>query len=307
MTAAPMTPLITGNLPVQILQKIPFIDAVSLLLKEPLDLEDLETLRQSCGKIGYGQAPPDEAFGYPYRLQVYQPSDFALSYLDERHRQNLLINGIEFALDLITINAADAGKLQRFIDKRLVQKWRRRRKIGGYKDTFYGSEKRHVTRQIVSYATKGSKVAGGAPCAHFELRFHTPRSIRRVAPNGLADLIDFDHRALWVRCNDFVEVDRKKLGAIARHARGDKRRRTPDRNRNRRWKISPDADTAEGAVLVRLARQFGGDGEPKRPSITSQEILDAYRGEFDLRPAKKHISRDWWLPEPPTPTPIVIT
>ena len=100
------------------------------------------------------------------------------------------------------------------------------------------------------------------------------------------DLIDFDHNSLWARTTKFVAIDLAGLGRAARYASGDKRRKHPD----------PNLDETVGASMALAAHQIGPDGDFLRSEITAQEIIDQYRGEFDLRPALVTLDNLWLLP-----------
>lgn len=219
----------------KIREKRPSIDVVRMWFDRKPEIS-MDYLNSLCGKeageyhgnMGYIDSSTGnwiDIYPWTYKLEVFQPSTEALSYLaDNQGNSKILINYLELALDFITKDQTDASYLHNFFDVCRIKKWHGKQvtvKISEEKNKEhcpsddknvciddqeistdnYGSGttysgKRGVRVNNVTYSDRPSK-ATGSECCHLEVRLKRSEVCKREKLNTVEDLINLNHKDFW--------------------------------------------------------------------------------------------------------------
>jgi hypothetical protein len=145
--------------------------------------------------------------------------------------------------------------------------------------TCYTNRRRKsATNNRVDYHDLPSKVTGEVHCLHIEWRMFGARSLARAGIASVADLLALDHRQFWRQRLHLYEIDRNRLGRML--SNGQRRSR-----RNGKWL---DNGLDQDRILAALTLNMLG---------SVQELLHAYRHQFDLRSCLQPIGVDELLPD----------
>jgi len=277
-----------------------YIDAVWLWVHRPLTKAEYQYLRGNCGPLHIETKP------MPYRpcwrqwIQLRQPSDAALRFLNTITGEDHLINYVELAVDLIADDARGAEALHDYLNLHQVQRWHGKQRPWSCGTTSYNSGKRWVRNTFVTYSSRPSKATGEIHCCHPEWRLARASAVRAAGITSLASLIGFDHRAFWERRLQLRAVDYGKLGRTARKTK----RRTPwttTWTTPRGGTMTIDQDEMLGRQIARAAQRRGPNaGNPVRDIGCVQEIMDYCKGRWGLGIGRAIIKLDAtpFLPPP---------
>ena len=253
------------NLPPKPLDTQAFFDVVRIrLAKKPRNTEIKELKRRNKGRVKFPRQI-NPVVGFPCVIALQQPTTTALKYLASLAKDRNIdhyVSYVEFALDVILRDSADANTLGEYVLARLIQPWFRG-DIRLFDHACYFGARKWGRQQLVLYWDRPSKIHGTS-CVHIEFRVSAKAPLRRLRANTLTKLIKFDHREFWKIHLRLEEVDLSALGK-QRCGRG-------------RAKKSEPKDLRIGAMLATAT-------EGTSPGIKSQEIRNKYRG------------CDWFHPE----------
>jgi hypothetical protein len=100
-----------------------YIDQIQFWLIDPLDQHTLDLLKSECGKGGLHVSNKRAQFNIRFRqrVQLRQPTENALRLLAQRN--DVLINGVEIALDLIFKNWFETERALAFLHQHLIRRW----------------------------------------------------------------------------------------------------------------------------------------------------------------------------------------
>ena len=157
---------------------IPHFDIIQVWVDRKLTREEKETLlnlnkRKVMGEWIYPNihfyTPPK---GYDstlvQRIQIPQPTQAVLYYLNDLTEGTAYVNGAEIALDFLTETIQQANRIKEYFDRTYIKQYHGKQEVGRYADkTTYSSDHR-VKNENVSYVRK-SKITGD-PCFHTENR-----------------------------------------------------------------------------------------------------------------------------------------
>jgi hypothetical protein len=207
-----------------------YIDGARLWLRNPLSEYDLQWLSERAGgrKMHVKNGPARFSHNFVQRVDLYQPSQEALEWLS--HRNDVLLNYAEFALDWVLACDEDRQAAFRAAARTLVKRHHRRQGLRFVGDnvekiTLYTGP-RTAANVVVIYADKPSKISG-EPCVHTEWRAKGVAALRCAEIHSVQDLLTFDHRRFWRDRLILCDIDRRKLGRCYNKWVRKSRRRSP--------------------------------------------------------------------------------
>jgi hypothetical protein len=170
-----------------------YIDKIQFWVIDPLDQHTLDLLKAECGKGGLSVSNKRARFDYRFRqrVQLRQPTEKAFRLLSKRN--DVLVNGVEIALDLIFKNWCDRDTAIEFFHEHLVRRWHgSRQEIRVYRHGQLNragidsgqcryDAGRSAPNMIVVYPEPFSRVTGELHCVHIEWRAKGVRAILRDA------------------------------------------------------------------------------------------------------------------------------
>jgi len=140
-----------------------------------------------------------------------QPKSEVFNYLADLFADDdIWINRVDVALDLITEGPKQAILLNEYCVQHIYHPWHSQHQIVRYLNTTYTAE-RGASRVFAIYSDKPSKVTN-QPCCHIELRFSGADSVRRAGFLIVHDLKNLNYREFWKKYLRFREFDNEKLG-----------------------------------------------------------------------------------------------
>jgi len=200
----------------------------------------LNLLKAECGRGGLWVRNKRARFDYRYRqcVQLRQPTENACSLLAQRN--DVLINGVEIALDLNFKNGFERDAAREFFHKHLVRRWHgSRQKIHVYQppqqkqaahdhsgQCRYDAA-RSAPNKIVVYSEDFTRITGEPDCLHIEWRTTRARATRATGIESVGDLLVFDHRRFWQKRLRLYDVDCDKLGLMMANRSEGRRHRRP--------------------------------------------------------------------------------
>jgi hypothetical protein len=176
----------------------PYVDKIRVWCRTRPTAQGLADLRQMCS------ADVIVPIAFPrWGIEFFQPPEEALAAIAQRDDWHP--SYVEAALDWIFADMFDLDAAKRTFHRHHVQPYHRGdvRIVGA---TRY-SRRRAAPVNTVSYDDRHSKVTGELDCFHVEARLLRAQVLRRFGIHTAADLIGFDHRALWQRCMRFYDLD----------------------------------------------------------------------------------------------------
>ncbi len=277
-----------------------YIDAVWLWVHRPLTKVEYRYLRADCGSLHVETKPMLYCPRWRQWIQLRQPSDAALRYLNTISQGDHLINYVEFALDFIVGDAFGAEQLHEFFDTHMIQRWRGKQRPWSCGTTSYNSGKRWVRNTFATYSTRPPKSTSDMYCCHLEWRISKARTMRDIGITSLASLIGFDHRSFWEWRLQLRAIDYGKLGrAVQKTKRRKPRIRSQRAGRHPAMTI--DQDEMLGRQIARAAQRRGPNaGNPVRDIGCVQEIMDYCKDRWGLGIGRAIIKLDAtpFLPPP---------
>jgi hypothetical protein len=293
---------------------VAFFDTVVVWLRHPVDKVELRRLRKWSGRGGLHvvNAPLRSDYAYRQRLEFRQPDRRALQWIVRR--DDVIINRLDFALDLAFVDRLARSEARAFLDRHLVRLWHGRRQgirffdsrgeveaadraerlSGDDGGTRYDGPRR-AANVVVLYPEGHSRITGEiGPRLHIEWRARGLPTVRdSLGIETGADLLAFDHVAFWSKRLLLVDIDEEALGRRVRnHMRGlrsrDPETRVYDLGGGRQVIVNGDQRLGK-AILA----GFG----------TRQEARDTIPGDYlrDGKPVRldgllKRIPVTEWLP-----------
>jgi hypothetical protein len=216
------------------LEVVAYFDRVQAWLKRPAGRAELHDVREHCGHLYWENGPARFGMGYRQRLDMKQPGRQALEWLAERGAEDVapgdvsggpfaspqppiqpapipptpqtsslaMINQLEVALDFIYPTPAEAAQADAFFKKHRWRPWMGKRqgvRYGGPNDETMYCGPRSAPNLIGNYKDEHCRMTGELNVAHMEWRAKGVRAVRSKGVNSAVDLLDFDHRAFWLK------------------------------------------------------------------------------------------------------------
>ena len=233
-----------------------YFDKIQFWLIDPLNQHTLDLLEAECGRGGLHVSDERARFDHRFRqrVQLRQPTENALRLLAQRN--DVLINGVEIALDLIFKNWFERERAIDFLHQHLVRRWHgSRQEIRVYRDRQQAADDdtgqcrydagRSAPNRIVVYPESFTRVTGELHCLHIEWRAKGVRATRAVGIKSPRDLLVFDYRRFSQQRLRLSDVDRRKLGLMIRNRSTGRRHRTPKTIQKGKFQYPIEAKTGE--------------------------------------------------------------
>jgi hypothetical protein len=267
-----------------------YFDLVRGWVKQPLSLRQQAMLTRTCPKFHADTITADFDRRYRQRLQLPQPSEAALRLLIDFTGDDMLVNGIEKALDLLPPDQATHYRLCDWLPQHFLQPWHK-----GYEMQFWfddGFSTRPFTpgqsqrgHYFYGYGDQHCRIDGQLFCVHLQSCVSGAQFVRRLG-KGIhrpSDLLPFDFVGYFSKWLRLYQLDFERLGRFDVNRRSGGSRRTA---RLRHW----------GSLRVNLDRMLGGGlyqlhslDQHGRRSL--QQFVNSYgRGRYLTR-IPVHISR----------------
>ena len=186
-------------------------------MARPLSSVEYSQLRSICPRAKQKLLKLRFQWRRTWQLILPQPTDDALRFIASLTDIWLSTNQLELALDYVFSDPVSTEILFDYFACHLLLKWHGNRRVRFIGNGVYWA-KRTAPRQFTLYADRPSKVAGGVPCVHLEMRFHGAASIKRLDITSAIDLIDFDHRSFWQNRLTLYAFDIEILGRRRRQS-----------------------------------------------------------------------------------------
>lgn len=273
----------------------PYFDNIAVWLKEPADAATIARLRRQCGYLHAANRNARFGQGYKQRLELKQPGKAALRWIAGMN--DVLINRVEIALDLIFNDAREQDEAFEFLHRHLIRRWhgrtqkiklvraeRKKRKAQVVEEGSAGATRYDAGRApnaIAMYRNQHSRVTGELFCVHIEWRLSGVRPVRSAGIQLGSDLLGFNHRAFWERRLMLVDIDADRLGRVIRNRNEGTRSRTPEVGRF--FKREINLDRKRGGVLLKSVG-------------TVQEVIDCYGSLIPVSRILERIPAQDFLP-----------
>jgi hypothetical protein len=283
----------TKNKPPTAIEKWDYFDKIAFWIPQLFTEPEVTFIKAQCGPGGTDIDRPSHRARFDPRLikriETRQPGGDLLAFLATV--DGLLLNMVEFTLDLIFDTEEDRDRAFDFIDRHHVKK-AHRGNVRYFKETRY-SDRRWAPSNFVAYRPAFAKTTGELHCLHLEWRVCGVEALRRIGIHGINDLIEFDARAHWqswlrLRTFDFAQLGRT-------HSTGGLRKRSNETHRNSRI-ITPrkprtyitrrgfeyHTDRRLGQVLFRNAETVQGviDAANKRKIPVTRCLVEIDNSEW---------------------------
>lgn len=218
-----------------VLRSMLYIDTVKVYVDRKIEVAEKIWLDERCGSIiELGPLRHQEA-RWRDGIVLHQPSAETLAYISSGFKAHVL-SRVDVSLDMLTATRTDAGDLQDFLERRLLQRWRRGdQPVVKYKGTLY-YKRAGGRNNLVVYSHRPSKVVAGHSCVHIECRMECAAAIKASGIGNSDDLTKIDlkeqleKRILLRDLPTYAEL--QKLGR-ALHGAGKSRPRLMMRLRDR--------------------------------------------------------------------------
>jgi hypothetical protein len=225
------------------------------------------------------------------KITIHQPTAATLAALDSLKPRPFTVHRVDIAVDFLVATTDEARLLQDFLDRYVIQKWRRpdhRRHVE--LTTSYWKDDAGSPRNIALYSDRPSKVSLG-PCGHFEMRFKSTRTCNAAGFSSLpAFVAGIDVRALLKRQAKITLIDPNLLDRLFEKTAREQVRRSQDGRTVREIKAY---------LLEELVRDLLGAAETVHDNtiarFPSQELWDTHP---ELRSCFREIAWDEFGPAP---------
>jgi hypothetical protein len=212
-----------------ILGAIAYVDTLVLFCWRPLPPALMSWLRKKYGTrlIPQDIKVPEHPNLWRGLVTIHQPDVETVQQLAAIRRHSFVIHAVHVAIDFLLPNRMEAASAKRYLDRRLLLKWRgRNHKSYQCENVTYGKIDSGSGRNTAVYGDRISKTGFGA-CCHLELRFTGADACRRAGVGDFATLIaGCDTMALLKRQTKIGFIDSSKLErSIELMARRSLRRR----------------------------------------------------------------------------------
>ncbi len=263
-----------------------FFDKVQFWTRRKLTTQELNIIRQNakCRRTKFTKderktkKPYMAQLGWHYRYLLLQPRQPALRYLQELLGNNVLINYVEPAVELITDTKETKRRLHEFLELHWWQPWRSKRQVGcDYHGTIYSGNRRARNR-TACYADKPSKITGDEHCCKPEWRINGRAACKAKGLIDFTALMKFDHVEFWRTNLRLGRIDTEKLerDIDRKNGRGPRYLRNHPRNVYHR---------SRAKILLRAANCRGLSGSRSYKQLGAvQDIRSGWRSQrYNLR------------------------
>lgn len=174
-----------------VLRSASYIDTVKVYFDREIDVSEKIWFDERCGSIIELGALRYQETRWRDGLTLHQPSVEALAYISSGFDAHVL-SRVDIALDLLTATRADALQLQDYLERRLLQRWRRGNEpVVKTRGTVY-YKRAGGRNNLVMYSDRTSKVAVGQPCVHIECRMECAAAVKASGIASADDLARTD-------------------------------------------------------------------------------------------------------------------
>ncbi len=272
---------------------VAYVDTLALLVQRRLPNRLLSWLRRNYGRqltFEPSVITPEGIVTRP-KIVIHQPTAETLEVLRAMRPAPFVVHRVDIAVDFLFQTGEEARLAQAYLDRHVIQKWRRRNHEHRVViTTSYWKRERAAARNIALYSDRPSKVSLG-PCSHLEMRFKGARACRAVGLSNLADLAaGVDVQALLKRQAKLAFIDPKSF---------DRQVEQLARHEVRRSQDGRTVVEVKAAMLDDLARELRGEvgklDENAIALIRSQQLFDSYP---DLRGCLRDIAWEEFSPSP---------
>lgn len=253
-------------------RSVSYIDTVKVYVDREIEDTEKIWLDERCGSIIELRALRHQEARWRDGIVLHQPSVEALAYVSSGFRDHLL-SRVDISLDLLTATRTDALDLQDYLERRLLQRWRRgNQPVVKMKGTIY-YKRAGGRNNLVVYSDRLSKVVAGHPCVHIECRMECAAAIKASGIASVDDLMKTDlkeHLKGRILLRDLpTYAELQKLGR-AIHGAGKSRPRLLMRLRDR---LAIDRYPMTATVWLRASQ-----GITRDVGWAVQDVLDT-RGQ----------------------------
>jgi hypothetical protein len=256
-----------------------YIDMVRMRLKSQLSQSERRWFDARCKFREYEPKLPD--LDFPYRLQVFQPTDDVLARLGRINHARLAF--AELALDWAFGDDKSNSQACDLLYTFNVKKYHGEQHVVLYPGSTRYSGRRRAPNVLVIYPDRPSKVWGEIHTMHLEWRINSFKALCRAGIKSIADLTRIDHREFWRQRLYLCSIDADRLG------------RRIDQSRRQR-SLTYTKDFGKGRLFEYNADRRRGELAFKHCGSTVQGVIDYYRRHFDLRRCLLPISVEHLLP-----------
>lgn len=209
-----------------------YFDKFQVWFKTPLDRLTLNKLRKNCGKGGlyYENRNARWDWNYKQRVEFRQPNDWLVKWLSERDDEEVVINGLEVAVDFSFTSWIERDDAMEYFHKHLLRRWHGTgQEIRVYKENDRSAERveieegesrydagRWAPNRVAMYVEEFSRATGELFCFHLEWRCNGLRPVRNAGIELPEHLMNFDHADFWEDRYLFADIDPKRIGAVLR-------------------------------------------------------------------------------------------
>lgn len=189
-------------------------DKIAFWIEREFDDDETAYIKRQCGPGGTDLDRPAHKSRFDPRLirrvETRQPSTDLLAFLATV--EGTFLNQAEFTLDLIFDTEEACDQAFELFNRHSVKRGHRG-DVRYYKKTRY-TDRRWAPTNLVAYRPDFAKLTGELYCLHVEWRVCGVAALRRMGIDGIKDLIEFDHAALWQRRLRLCTFDFAKLGRV---------------------------------------------------------------------------------------------
>jgi hypothetical protein len=250
-----------------------YFDRITLWLRRPLTRTMTDELIREHHKVENGVCWFDKR--YRQKIMLFQPSPATLgqlaAWLDAD--DNVLVNYIELACDLVLREHRYASDLDLLFKRGFLQSWHGKMVPSSFDEGFTTRKiepgENRAGRWFVWYADRHCKLTGETNCFHFEGRYQGVQFVRRRL--GIwhpRDLLTFDLDAFFRHNMVLYEVNCERLGRFDHNQRLRTKRQKPEFKGSARHPYN--ADQARGESLFSALSAM-----PTGRSL--QRFVDQYR------------------------------
>jgi len=268
--------------------RVSYIDTVQMWFPRALTDTEIKNINALCGPKRMFPIVKDMPVRPKWKCRhlLQQPKPEVFDYLTQLFGEDIWINRVDVALDLITRRPTEARLLKEFCERHIYHAWHGKYQIVRYKHSTYTAE-RGAPRVYDIYADKPSKVAN-QPCCHIELRFSGADSVRRAGFVTVHDLKNLNYHEFWKKHLRLREFDVEKLGRHFLHQPHAKKPVIVEYVKGRPF----DKFRRTGSLILRASALT------EKPASV-QEVLDFFRdSKFNPSKCINTIDTTSFLPPP---------
>jgi hypothetical protein len=267
-------------------------DKIAFWIEREFNEDETAYIKSQCGPGGTDLDRPAHKSRFDPRLirrvETRQPSPELFVFLASV--EGTFLNQAEFTLDLIFDTEENRDHAFEFFNWHSVKRGHRG-KVRYYKKTRY-TDRRWAPTNLVAYRPEFAKLTGEVFCLHVEWRVCGVAALRRMEIDGIKDLINFDHRALWQRRLRLCTFDFARLGRVYSNGLTKKRRQKTRTLTARKPRVYVTRRGFEYHTDRRLGQHL------LRINETVQGVINfAKKQNISVARCLTDISNDAWLPQ----------